>query len=252
MTTDIRRTSVFQKNDLPVIFAPLYRGAITGEGASSELLPPWAETFGTGSTFCRALVGRRYLSEEQMKHAASRYHLGMLADGAVIFWQIDQQGRTRDGKVMHYREDCHRDKLRHPTWISALMKRQAGYDGEICIKRCLFGLHLLPFVTGTVAIVEAEKTAVILSERFPGYVWMAAGGLNSLSAEKLLPLKEQRVVLFPDTDPDGSTYRKWHDIAREASSHFLCPIHVSPILEQRASPEQKTRKIDLVDFLYDR
>ena len=204
----------------------------------------------TESVFCRAVVKCGYLTEEQMQRAAERYRLGRSRDGGVIFWQIDDQGRTRDGKIMYYREDCHRDKSRHPSWASARLKAYYGYDGELPIDRCLFGLHLLGVVGGAVCVVEAEKTAVIMSEVYPQYVWMAAGGLSALSAEKLHPLRDHKVVLFPDTDPDGTTYACWKAIAEEASRSFLSPVYVSPLLERQATPEQKAAKIDIVDLLF--
>lgn len=251
MNSQQHPTSSFQKNNLPVISAPLYRGAVTGEESSSEPMPVWAELLSTESLFCKAVVRCGYLTEAQMTHAAVRYHLGRTQDDGVIFWQIDELYQVRDGKVMYYREDCHRDKdpRRHPTWYSALLKRQYGYEGDMTVSRCLFGQHLL-FGEKTVAIVEAEKTAVILSERFPQYVWMAAGGLSALSREKLLSLRRCRVVLFPDTDPEGKTFRKWREIAQEASEDFVFPIYVSNFLELRASKAQKAQKIDLVDFIF--
>ena len=204
----------------------------------------------TESVFCKAVVKCGYLTEEQMQRAAERYRLGRSRDGGVIFWQIDEMGRTRDGKIMYYREDCHRDKSRHPSWASARLKAYYGYDGDLPVDRCLFGLHLLGVVGGAVCVVEAEKTAVIMSEVYPQYVWMAAGGLSALSAEKLRPLRDHKVVLFPDTDPDGTTYACWKAIAEEASRSFLSPVYVSPLLERQATPEQKAAKIDIVDLLF--
>ena len=69
----------------------------------------WQQRLGTASEFCRALVSNGYLSEEQMQRAARRYRLGASRDGGVIFWQIDEFDQLRDGKIMHYRPDCHRD-----------------------------------------------------------------------------------------------------------------------------------------------
>ena len=256
-------------------------------------LPLWEAWKSTESVFCRAVVKCGYLTEEQMLRAAERYRLGRSQDGGVIFWQIDDEGRTRDGKIMYYREDCHRDKSRHPSWASARLKAYYGYDGDLPVERCLFGLHLLtsperqlpllsrrgkgwsdppqsspaqtpsvsPYSGGeaaarasqghwAVCVVEAEKTAVIMSEVYPQYIWMAAGGLSALSAEKLRPLRDHNVVLFPDTDPDGTTYACWKAIAKEASRSFLSPIYVSPLLERHATPEQKAAKIDIVDLLF--
>ena len=248
-------------------------------------MPFWEAWKSTESVFCRAVVKCGYLTEEQMLRAAERYRLGRSRDGGVIFWQIDDLGRTRDGKIMYYREDCHRDKSRHPSWTSARLKAYYSYDGDLPVERCLFGLHLLTengfkghtdltddtdFLCAgaafmlqesvesvksvcqkkTVCVVEAEKTAVICSELFPQSIWMAAGGLSALSAEKLRPLRDHKVVLFPDTDPDGTTYACWKAIAKEASRSFLSPVYVSPLLERHATPEQKAAKIDIVDLLF--
>jgi len=239
----------------------------------------WQPCLSNDTMFCKALVSCGYLSEEQMLRAADRYHLGKSRDGGVIFWQIDTEGRTRDGKIMFYRDDCHRDKSHHPSWVTARMKAYYGYDGDLPVDRCLFGLHLLGhtdptnhtdiFITPTVGasqesvrsersvckkisvcVVEAEKTAVIMSEVYPQYLWMAAGGLSMLNAEKLLPLRDHHVILFPDTDPNGKAFAHWLQIAKKASRHTLYPVYVSPLLEQNATPEQKVAKIDIVDYLF--
>jgi len=48
---------------------------------------------------------------------------------------------------------------------------------------CLFGLHLLGPETETVAIVEAEKTAVVTSMFFPDVLFLATGGITNLRKE---------------------------------------------------------------------
>lgn len=211
----------------------------------------WSSRLSTESGFCKALVSCGYLTKEQMLRAVQRYRLGLSRDGSVIFWLIDAEQRIRDGKIMYYREDCHRDKNRHPGWFSAMLTRLYAYPYEVPIARCLFGLHLLTPATTTVAVVESEKTAVIMSERIPQYVWMATGGLSALSAEKLRPLSERHVILFPDTDPEGKAYARWKTVAEEASRHSLYPVYVSDLLEQKATAEQKARKIDIADYLFE-
>jgi hypothetical protein len=39
------------------------------------------------------------------------------------------------------------------------------------------------------------------------------GGKIELNVAKPKPLQEQRVMLFPDTDETGQTYRDWYEIA---------------------------------------
>jgi hypothetical protein len=109
-----------------------------------------------------------------MIHAALRYRLGRSKDDAVIYWQIDQLGIIHDGKLMWYGPDCHRLKNRHATWVSHLFKQQYGLPADAFqTVHSFFGLHLLE--SGRqVALVEAEKSAVILSEHYPQYIWLAA------------------------------------------------------------------------------
>ena len=230
------------------------------------------------SAFCRAAVACGYLSQEQMQRAAIRYRLGMSRDGGVIFWQIDQLGQVFDGKIMYYRSDCHRDHSHNPTWVSSVLKTFYQPPVDIMSEHCLFGLHLLrTFKTpsnspclggehrgvaplpkqgkatgesgGAVAIVESEKTAVIMSERFPKYLWLATGGLNELTPIKLFPLRGRKIILFPDTDSDGTAFRLWYEQAKKAEKLLGQPVTVSALLERHATAQQKAAKIDLVEWL---
>ena len=50
----------------------------------------------------------------------------------------------------------------------------------------------------TIAIVESEKTACIMSMLFEKYLWMATGSLNGLNYNKIKPLKKRAIILYPD------------------------------------------------------
>ena len=209
-------------------------------------------TTSTNTVFCRSLVSEGYLTDQQMRHAAERYRLGQSKDGAVVFWEIDEQQQIRDGKLMYYQDDCHRDKDRNATWVTAKLKQQRELSLMFDPERCLFGLHLLPEdLDRTIVVVEAEKTAVICSELYPQAVWMASGGMTMLNASKLYPLRDYRVVLFPDTDEEGKAFQQWKEVAEAAQEFFKYPIRVSPILEDNATPAQKAAKIDIVDYLFE-
>ena len=278
----------------------------------------WRQCLSIRSQFCEAVVAAGYLSWEQMVSAACRYRLGASRLGGVIFWQIDQEERVHDGKVMYYQPDCHRDKGRNPTWVSALLRRRNPFpDSPHETSHCFFGAHLIsplnerlfrPPLTppnsggetaiavmegsgypqgknsadehftplhhregqggrslsaregqggrSPICVVEAEKTAVILSELYPQYVWLAAGGLGEVQVDKFRPLRGHKVIMFPDTDPEGVAYKRWHEAAQRVMQQPFwedsSPIRVSNVLERHASAEQKARKIDLVDFLFDR
>lgn len=234
------------------------------EAAKMPSRPWWARCLSAKSSFCRAVVGCGILTHRQMVHAALRYRLGRSKNDAVIYWQISQLGEIYDGKLMWYGPDCHRIKDRNATWVMYLMKKHLGIPQDTFqATHILFGTHLLsqnppPRKRGaraapTVCVVEAEKTAVILSELYPQYIWLAAGGLFELQPEKFLPLQDYHVILFPDTDPDLKAYTVWYQAAQKAMKSFLWPRHnqiiVSDFLECHATDDQKRRKIDLVDYI---
>ena len=240
-----------------------------GHDRPRDTRPMWQRRLSTASEFCRAVVACGYLSEGQMQRAAQRYRLGCSRDGGVIFWQIDEHEVLHDGKIMHYLPDCHRDHDRKPSWVSYHLRRNGLLPEDWKSEHCLFGLHLLKTLSdspclggehksslnredlgGSIAIVEAEKTAVIMSEVKPEYIWMATGGKTELSVARLKPLAGHKVILFPDTDETGETYRDWYDVAEAATDVFGKPFTVSSILEQQATKAQKAAKIDIIDLLF--
>jgi hypothetical protein len=251
-----------------------------GVDHGKDTRPLWQRRLSTDSAFCRALVACGYLSEEQMQRAVQRYMLGASRDGGVIFWQIDEQGVLHDGKIMYYCTDGHRDHDHKPSWVSYLLRRNGQLPEDWKSEHCLFGLHLLGHTdltdstdkriqtespqmkksvrsvesvcqNKTICVVESEKTAVIMSEVKPEYTWLATGGKTELNVAKLKPLAGHKVILFPDTDETGDTYRDWYDVAEAATDVFGHPFTVSSILEQQATKEQKAAKIDIVDLLFD-
>ena len=248
-----------------------------------ELLPRplWALRLSSKSSFCRAVVQTGMLTHHQMVHAAWRYRLGRSKDDAVIFWQIDQLGQVHDGKLMWYGPDCHRRKDCGASWVMYLLKQHYGVPQDTFQPtHVFFGTHLLTNTNLTyltnhscnsdnpcsknrpvfrhspvVCIVEAEKSAVILSELYPHYIWLAAGGIFELQVSKFISLRHYKVILFPDTDLEGRAYKVWYDAAQRVMQSFFWPknntIRVSPLLELNATADQKRRKIDLVDYLFE-
>ena len=133
---------------------------------------------------------------------------------------------------------------------------------EITEKCCALGNHKLQNSkfklqrsNPVVCVVEAEKTAFILSELYPDNIWLAAGGLGEVQPDKFRALRGRKVILFPDTDPDGIAFQRWTEAANQVMQASFWeespPIRVSSILEEHATEEQKERKIDLVDYLFE-
>lgn len=154
-------------------------------------------------------------SDEQMRRVdimLRNYKVGHSREGHTIFWQLDEEGKVRTGKMMLYKTDGHRDKETpgNFSWIH----NRLHHSGHIDLNKCefvttLFGMHLLHFCPdSTIHIVESEKTALICAIMFgdmPNHIWMACGGKTFLTRARLMPIiKEHRyIILYPDHDSVG-------------------------------------------------
>lgn len=163
------------------------------------------------------------------------YHIGHSRWGFTVFWQIDEQGRVRTGKMMKYKVDGHRDKESKYNfdWVHSVLNRQHLIDTDkVEVKPCLFGLHLLNNYKGAdVCIVESEKTAIIMAIAYGNnvkQVWMACGGLQNISKEKLAPIMKEgrRMVLYPDRDG----VKEWEKKARELD-YLNITVDARPVME---------------------
>ena len=199
-----------------------------------------------------------YVERRRLEENIQAYKLGHSNSGMVIYWLIDDQNQVRTGKMMRYKEDGHRDRdCKYGfDWIhSALIRRGPSkfYDPEKQECRpCYFGLHLLNAykaknVEQAVCIVESEKTAIIMATIYgnnTNQVWMACGGLENLSRERLKPIMDQgrRIILYPDRDGID----KWRQKA-EQLHYDRITIDTRPVTEWWL-PEDGP-KADIADVL---
>ena len=186
--------------------------------------------------FFRPFIEAGRLTMEQMHRAAARYHLGKTRSGKSLFWMIDE---TQDPQDAHIGDE---------GWISTALKAREPLLQLWCPTHCLFGLHLLSTLN-PVSIVESEASAVVLSELFPEVLWMAYATVEHLDVELFAPLQGRKVTFYPATDPSGSTYLFFLDLAEAIRQRYNIHITVATILEDHASPDQKDRCIDLLEFL---
>lgn len=173
--------------------------------------------------------------QELTDKAAKTYYVGASKfwKGATIFWQVDEVGRVRYGKVMLYSsKDGKRIKepFNHFTNVHSILKLK-----DFNYKQCLFGLHLLNGNTKPVAIVESEKTAIIMSIVDDSYLWLATGGKGNFNYEFLAPIKGREITAFPDA---GETI--WSEVA-ERLNKVGFNITVSDVLNE------KDKGFDLAD-----
>ncbi len=194
------------------------------------------------STFVEFLCG--IFPPSIIKRVVGDYAIGATKDRSVVFWQIDANGHVRTGKVIKYDPDTgHRRKDLKVDWVHAILKRKGMIGNDYHLKQCLFGEHLLKrHPERLVALVEAEKTAVIGSGVFPNYVWVATGGKSQLPIDKLRVLTGRNVLMFPDVDG----YQEW---CKKAKTFTFARFMVSDLLEKNATQEEREGKIDIADWV---
>jgi hypothetical protein len=179
--------------------------------------------------------------------SVQEYYIGVARENAVVFYQIDEKGRCRTGKVMKYNpETGHRikdDSVKTPiTWVHSLLKQQGVLPKEWELSQCLFGQHLLnKYPNKPVILVEAEKTAIIGSILCPKGIWLATGGKGQLN-DRVEVLYGRKILAFPDVDG----YTTWKEKADERP--YLGVI-VSDYLERTATAEDRAAHIDIADLL---
>lgn len=201
--------------------------------------------------FLCSIIDRFQLESPNIERVMQDYCIGSTKDGRAIFWQIDAHKRVRTGKIIAYNANTgHRNKSVPPDWVHSRLKRDNKLPKDWELTQCLFGEHLLTiYPDKTVALVEAEKTAIICSALYPKYLWLSVGSVQNFSAaqgskglEMIRVLKGHKVVVYPDADG----YDKWQEAAKNLK-FFKCVV--SDIIEKNATPEDLENKIDIADWL---
>ena len=219
--------------------------------------------------FFQPFIAAGKLTVEQMHHAAQRYHLGKTKSGQPMYWIIDDMLQPFDA---HIGQDA---------WISQLLKKREPLLQYWQVHHCLFGLHLLTNTNLTnntnkkfsnspildsekkdsfdsfdscseekpICVVECESSAVVLSELFPDSIWMAYCTVPHLDIQLFEPLQGRTVTIYPCTDPCMSNILFFEELCDSVRKHYDITLSVDRTLEDHASDAQKSRHIDLLDFL---
>lgn len=187
-----------------------------------------------------------FIETEYIFEMARRYFIGATKDGKTVFWQLDQKGRARTGKIISYLETTgKRDKKTNPNWVHYELKRHKLLPESFQHQLCFFGEHLLRTnPSKPVAIVEAEKTACVASIFIDDFIWLATGGKSYLKADKLRRFRNRKIVLFPDADG----FELWEREAADARAMKL-NVTTSRMIEDAATSEEKKNGFDLADYL---
>ena len=141
------------------------------------------------------------------------------------------QGDDTESSLVRY------SALLHESWFSFQVCNNAWI-----MSQCQFGEHLLPLCPELpIALVEAEKTAVICSAVFPEFLWLATGGLGQFN-DRVKVLLGRQVLAFPDL---GAVDRG----RQKAKDYPLLDITVSDYQEKTPTPQQPEMGADLADLV---
>lgn len=194
----------------------------------SELDNMW---FNGSNNFITYLKG--IFDDMTIDNLQTMYYIGSCSkkwNNATIFWQVDTEGNVKAGKMMLYNKVTG-SRVKSPYPHISWMHKVNEYM-HFNLSQCLFGLHLLNYrvidgeETHEVRIVESEKTAILMTGLMPEYIWMATGSKSNFKESMLRPLKNYKVVAYPDK----SEYGKWNTVADQLNDNGF-NIKVSKLLE---------------------
>jgi hypothetical protein len=180
------------------------------------------------------------LSNDSLDRAFKLYQVGRYHyhnwTNCVIFWQIDLKNNVRTGKIFKYNPST--GKRIAQNWFHSI-----HYKDKFQLKQIPFGLHLInEDSTKKIAIVESEKTALLMSIALPSFIWLAVGGCQNLNHSMLSDIQNRDIVLIPD----AGKYELWKEkIKRLPQSNFY---EVSDLFHEHASDFEKEEDYDIADY----
>jgi hypothetical protein len=184
-----------------------------------------------------------HLHGEEFSTVLAAYHVGTYKNNkylsnAPIFWQIDLNNRVRTGKIIQYDTKTGKRAKGQQNWYHSIKNKE-----NFNLKQVPFGLHLInKFPSRKIAIVESEKTAILMSLAMPNFNWLAVGSCQNLTSTMLQEIKNKDIILFPD----ASKYDLWKSkIDTLPSSNFY---EISDLLQKGATSFEKEEDYDIADY----
>jgi hypothetical protein len=168
---------------------------------------------------------------DEVQTATQNYYLtgaNYYWNNATLFWQIDNKEQIHACKIMLYNSYTGKrikEPYNHINWLHNAIK-----EPDFNLNQCLFGLHLInEDYQKEIAIVESEKTAIVMSIFLPEFIWIATGSKSNFKFELLHPLKKRKCFAFPDK----GEFNNWNIKATELNKQGF-KIAVSNLLEKTA------------------
>lgn len=161
--------------------------------------------------------------EEATNDAIERYFVGTNKSGYTVFWYVDKNNNVTSAKVMSYRQFSKENPIKRDKSIPPYFQFKTSDN----YYPCLFGEHLiLDNPKADINIVEAEKTAIIASIIYPDSVWLATGGSQGLTDQKVINLAgvKNKIFLISDFDEAG---RKAFEKGKELLANMNLNVHLN-------------------------
>ncbi|MFA7081662.1 MAG: DUF6371 domain-containing protein [Bacteroidales bacterium] len=196
-----------------------------------------------------------------VRKAILDYMIGGFGDGKVVFNQIDSMGRVRSAKLIlynettgkrfrnaenEYNENGTRNSFSPPVeWLHTSLKKDGLISKDFKLTQCLFGEHLHgKYPEKKIIVVESEKTAIVMSCYNSDYVYMATGGLGGLNSQRIFPIKDAEIIVFPDY----GQFEYWKQKADMINHELGSNVMVSDTFEKIAKEQDLEIGCDIADF----
>ena len=150
-------------------------------------------------------------------------------ENATLFPYIDYNNNFTTAKIVQYNSITgkrNKDVSANYFHTYKPIIKELGVEKQSKKLSCFFGEHLVAHNTKPVVIVEAEKTAIILSMLFDDIIFLASGGANLLKGKSWDFLINRDVYLYPD-----SGVKSWFDIGKKRN-WFVSEVLEKPIVKE--------------------
>lgn len=151
------------------------------------------------SVFHKFCIDKLNISLDHLK----KWNVGTDYKGNTAFVMQNASGKPINIKFMSYELKDDGNNCKRIKSINFYLKSKN--ENEV-YKTCLYGEHLISNEK-IVCLVESEKTAIIASFFYPQFNWLATGGSNGLTVEKVQVLKNKEVYYIGDNDKAGQNNR---------------------------------------------
>ena len=224
----------------------------TKDYLNASLISNYANNYGSNNFISFLSI---IFEKTLVKRIILRYLLGSINTpwkGCVIFWELDHKGILRYGKIMEYFPHNGKRVKKPYSHVGSFHKVYLGKERKYNYDRCLFGLHLInENPLDPIAVVESEKTAIIMSEINPKYIWLACGSINGINEHMFNPISHRTIILFPDLSIPNEKDRTALDHWTEKANRLIelgFKIKVSSFLYEIADAIEKQIGFDIADY----